>query len=86
MGPVANRQQYEKVLGYLSTARAEGATVVCGGTADDDRGGYFVKPTVLSVKPTDTVYSKKYTIRSCSAGEAMTRVTRSVRCAALSVR
>ncbi len=34
MGPVANAPQYEKVLHYLETAKAEGATVVCGGEAE----------------------------------------------------
>jgi acyl-CoA reductase-like NAD-dependent aldehyde dehydrogenase len=48
MGPVANRPQYEKVLGYLETARAEGATVAYGGAADDGLGGLFVRPTVLT--------------------------------------
>jgi acyl-CoA reductase-like NAD-dependent aldehyde dehydrogenase len=48
MGPVANGAQYEKVLGYLDTAKAEGATVAYGGAADTGLGGYFVKPTVLT--------------------------------------
>jgi len=48
MGPVANRTQYEKVLGYLRTAEAEGATVAYGGAADEGLGGLFVKPTVLT--------------------------------------
>ncbi|MDT7618836.1 MAG: (Z)-2-((N-methylformamido)methylene)-5-hydroxybutyrolactone dehydrogenase [Pseudonocardiales bacterium] len=48
MGPVANRPQYEKVLGYLKTAESEGATVAYGGAADDALGGLFVKPTVLT--------------------------------------
>jgi aldehyde dehydrogenase (NAD+) len=48
MGPVANGAQYEKVLGYLDTAKAEGATVAYGGAADAGLGGYFVKPTVLT--------------------------------------
>jgi aldehyde dehydrogenase (NAD+) len=48
MGPVANRPQYEKVLGYLETARSEGATVAYGGAADEGLGGLFVKPTVLT--------------------------------------
>ncbi|WP_232666109.1 aldehyde dehydrogenase [Pseudonocardia sp. TRM90224] len=48
MGPVANRPQYEKVLGYLSTAREEGAQVATGGGADEGLGGYFVRPTVLT--------------------------------------
>jgi aldehyde dehydrogenase (NAD+) len=56
MGPVANRPQYEKVLGYLKTAREEGATVVCGGPADQELGGLFIKPTVLTkVGPQSTV-------------------------------
>lgn len=59
MGPVANRPQYEKVLGYLDTARAEGATVAYGGAADDALGGLFVQPTVLSVKPSDTVFREE---------------------------
>jgi acyl-CoA reductase-like NAD-dependent aldehyde dehydrogenase len=59
MGPVANGPQYEKVLGYLATAREEGATVAYGGAAEDALGGYFVKPTVLSVKPTDTVFREE---------------------------
>ncbi len=59
MGPVANKPQYEKVLGYLETAKGEGATVAYGGAADDGLGGYFVKPTVLSVKPSDTVFREE---------------------------
>ena len=49
MGPVANRPQYEKVLGYLRTAvDDDGATVACGGGPADDVGALFVKPTVLT--------------------------------------
>jgi aldehyde dehydrogenase (NAD+) len=56
MGPVANRPQYEKVLGYLETARSEGATIAYGGAADAGLGGLFVKPTVLTgVGPESTV-------------------------------
>jgi acyl-CoA reductase-like NAD-dependent aldehyde dehydrogenase len=56
MGPVANAPQYEKVLGYLDKARAEGATVAYGGAADAGLGGLFVQPTVLTgVTPESTV-------------------------------
>jgi aldehyde dehydrogenase (NAD+) len=56
MGPVANEPQYRKVLGYLETARSEGATVAYGGAADEGLGGLFVKPTVLTgVGPDSTV-------------------------------
>jgi acyl-CoA reductase-like NAD-dependent aldehyde dehydrogenase len=59
MGPVANGPQYEKVLGYLSTARDEGATIAYGGASEESLGGYFVQPTVLSVRPTDTVFREE---------------------------
>jgi (Z)-2-((N-methylformamido)methylene)-5-hydroxybutyrolactone dehydrogenase len=56
MGPVANRPQYEKVLGYLQGAAAEGATFACGGEADAERGGLFIKPTVVTgVGPDNTI-------------------------------
>jgi acyl-CoA reductase-like NAD-dependent aldehyde dehydrogenase len=56
MGPVANRPQYDKVLGYLRTAQEEGATVACGGAPDQELGGLFIKPTVLTaVGPNSTV-------------------------------
>ena len=56
MGPVANRPQYEKILGYLRTAREEGATVACGGEPEDGLGGFFVKPTLFTgVTPDSTV-------------------------------
>ena len=48
MGPVANRPQYEKVLGYLETARSEGAVAASGGEPDERLGGLFVKPTVFT--------------------------------------
>ncbi|MEV8611499.1 aldehyde dehydrogenase [Amycolatopsis sp. NPDC051373] len=60
MGPVANEPQYEKVLSYLETARAEGATVAYGGVADPGLGGLFVQPTVLiGVTPESTVYREE---------------------------
>ncbi|MCD2196889.1 aldehyde dehydrogenase [Actinomycetospora endophytica] len=59
MGPVANKPQYEKVLGYLAKAKEEGATIAYGGVSEESLGSYFVQPTVLSVKPTDTVYREE---------------------------
>lgn len=56
MGPIANQPQYEKVLGYLRQATADGARVATGGAADEELGGLFVRPTVLTgVTPEDTV-------------------------------
>jgi betaine-aldehyde dehydrogenase len=48
VGPLAFRAHYERVLGYLATAKREGATVAYGGgrPAAAERG-FFVEPTVL---------------------------------------
>jgi len=48
MGPIANRPQYEKVLHYLHSAVADGATVAAGGAPEDRLGGLFVRPTILT--------------------------------------
>ncbi|MFP5068918.1 aldehyde dehydrogenase [Pseudonocardia nantongensis] len=60
MGPVANGPQYEKVLGYLDAAMADGNTLAYGGAAEDSLGGYFVQPTVITgVTPESTVYREE---------------------------
>jgi acyl-CoA reductase-like NAD-dependent aldehyde dehydrogenase len=52
IGPITTRPQYEKILGYIDIAKAEGATCVLGGRAAD-RGGQFVEPTIFTeVTPT----------------------------------
>jgi acyl-CoA reductase-like NAD-dependent aldehyde dehydrogenase len=47
IGPVVSRAQLDRVMSYISSGRAEGAEVVCGG-ARLDGAGYFVEPTVLT--------------------------------------
>jgi aldehyde dehydrogenase (NAD+) len=54
IGPLANANQYKRVVGYIEEAIAEGATVVVGGTERPEGldKGYYVQPTVLAgVKP-----------------------------------
>jgi aldehyde dehydrogenase (NAD+) len=48
MGPVINKRQLERVLGYIQLGKDEGATLLHGGRARPDKGdGYFVEPTVF---------------------------------------
>ncbi|MCU1489099.1 MAG: betB [Acidimicrobiaceae bacterium] len=58
LGPVVNSAQHARVLGYIRSALAEGATLVCGGPerpAGLERG-YFVAPTVFAdVQPDMTI-------------------------------
>ena len=48
IGPLLNPRQYARVLGYIDQGKAEGATLVTGGTrAAGHDVGHFVAPTVF---------------------------------------
>lgn len=55
MGPLANETQFHRVTDILERALSEGATAVCGGGPDLERGGYFVRPTVLTDVHADSI-------------------------------
>ncbi|WP_029008724.1 aldehyde dehydrogenase family protein [Azospirillum halopraeferens] len=59
MGSLISRQQRERVLAHIATARAEGAALLCGGGPPQDpelAGGFFVLPTVFTgVTPDMTI-------------------------------
>jgi acyl-CoA reductase-like NAD-dependent aldehyde dehydrogenase len=49
IGPIATRPQFEKIMGYIQTAKAEGAVCAFGGKARTDLGaGQFVEPTIFT--------------------------------------
>ncbi|WP_416562313.1 aldehyde dehydrogenase family protein [Nocardia testacea] len=48
MGPLVNRDQRDRVLGYVEKGVAEGARLVAGGGARADGPGFFVRPTVFA--------------------------------------
>lgn len=49
VGPIATRPQFEKIMGYIDIAKAEGAQCVLGGRARPDLGqGQFVEPTIFT--------------------------------------
>lgn len=53
MGPVANRRQFDGVLGFIERAVAAGASVATGGQPAPEAGELFVRPTILTgVLPT----------------------------------
>jgi len=56
LGPLVSAMQRDRVLGFIKTGIAEGAEVIAGGVEPPqfDRG-YFVQPTILGIKPTDTL-------------------------------
>jgi len=49
VGPIATRPQFEKILGYIEIAKAEGAHLALGGKARTDLGaGQFIEPTIFT--------------------------------------
>ena len=47
MGPIQNKMQYEKVLGFLEDTRRLPVRILAGGDALD-RPGYFIAPTIVA--------------------------------------
>lgn len=48
-GPQVSRQQYDRVLEYISAGKSEGAKVAMGGEAlNNDGKGFYIKPTVFT--------------------------------------
>lgn len=51
MGPLVNKAQFDKVVGYIETGKQEGATLACGGGVPKLQGfeaGLFVEPTIFT--------------------------------------
>ncbi|XP_020259275.1 LOW QUALITY PROTEIN: betaine aldehyde dehydrogenase 1, chloroplastic-like [Asparagus officinalis] len=49
LGPVVSAGQYEKIKKFISTARSEGATILCGGERPKHlEKGYFIEPTIIT--------------------------------------
>ena len=51
IGPIQNKAQFEKLLGFIAEARAKG-TIVAGGEPIPG-GGYFIAPTIVRDLPDD---------------------------------
>jgi aldehyde dehydrogenase (NAD+) len=56
-GPLINRRQLDRVLGYIEKGKAEGARLVVGGKRSDRfEKGFYVEPTLFAdVKPDMTI-------------------------------
>ncbi|HWK97394.1 MAG TPA: aldehyde dehydrogenase family protein [Pseudolabrys sp.] len=51
MGAIVSKAQYERVLGYIASAKEEGARLLTGGKRPDDAAlanGFYVEPTVFA--------------------------------------
>ncbi|XP_057950761.1 aminoaldehyde dehydrogenase 2, peroxisomal [Malania oleifera] len=49
LGPIVSAGQYEKILKFISTAKSEGANILCGGNRPQHlKKGFFVEPTIIA--------------------------------------
>jgi betaine-aldehyde dehydrogenase len=51
MGAIVSKQQFERVIGYIASAKQDGARLLCGGGPPADPAlakGFFVEPTVFA--------------------------------------
>ena len=46
-GPQVSQEQFDNVMGYINSGKAEGATLMAGGSRAHDQG-YFIEPTVFA--------------------------------------
>jgi len=46
-GPVVDKDQFEKIQGYIKLGQDEGAKLMCGGQRSGEKG-YFIQPTVFA--------------------------------------
>lgn len=60
-GPQVTKTQYERILGFIQSAKDEGATIALGGEAAPHKGkGFYIQPTVFtSVKPSMKIYREE---------------------------
>jgi len=60
VGPMIDRPQLDKVMGYIDRGRSEGARVVTGGSrVREDSGGYFVAPTIFDGVSNDMTIARE---------------------------
>ena len=56
LGPLVSATQRDRVIGFIKTGIEEGADVIAGGAdAPAFAAGYFVQPTILGIKASDTL-------------------------------
>jgi betaine-aldehyde dehydrogenase len=63
MGAIVSKVQFDRVMGYIESARSEGARLVSGGGRPDDprlANGLFIEPTVFAdVTPSMRIFKEE---------------------------
>ena len=57
-GPIVDKIQFDKIMGYLSYAKEQGFEMPIGGSQVGDKG-YFIEPTIIANAPEDSKVMKE---------------------------
>jgi betaine-aldehyde dehydrogenase len=58
MGAIISKEQFDRVMAFIDSAKKEGATLICGGCSPSDLAlakGFYIEPTVFSVTPKNRI-------------------------------
>lgn len=61
-GPVINKKQSDRIMGYIETSKKEGAKLLFGGekmTGGEFDRGHYIKPTLFEVTPDNTIFNEE---------------------------
>lgn len=61
-GPVINKKQFDRIMGFIDGAKKEGAKILFGGerlTGGALDKGYYIKPTIIEAGPENTVWKEE---------------------------
>jgi len=53
LGPVINETSYNKILNYIEIGKKDGK-ILAGGGPDENKEGYFIKPTIIELNDTNS--------------------------------
>lgn len=82
MGPLTTPQGVDKARSQVEDARKHGATVLCGGTAPENKeGGYFFPPTILTDMKPEMLISREESFAPIAALYKFDTEEEAVRCA-----
>ena len=73
MGPVINKVAYDRVMGFIQSAKEDGARLVMGGKPPRNipgtEGGFFIEPTIFAdVKPHFKIAQEEHLCRAGLSG------------------
>lgn len=61
-GPVINKKQFDRIMGYIELTKSEGGKLIFGGERATDgelSKGHYIKPTIFEITPDHTIFSEE---------------------------